>query len=137
MVINLFTIDFISISINFISVITMSWIAVPLGILKEYHKTLFDPALPIIKQNTLREMTFGLVCKVFLEFETDLPKVMSLKINAFQYVDANFTLIAILTLSLILYPKESFRRVLPIVAKIYRPWCMAGIWRYRRIANIW
>ena len=61
----------------------MSWIAVPLGILKEYHKTLFRPALPIMKQKTLQEMTFGLVCKVFLEFETDLPKVMTFKIKTY------------------------------------------------------
>ena len=46
-------------------------------------------------------------------------------------------LISRLTLSLIFYPKESFRRVLLIVAKIYCPWCLAGIWRYRQIANIW
>ena len=55
----------------------------PLGILKEYHKTLFNPALPILKQNTLQEMTFGLVCKVFLEFETDLPKVMPFETKAY------------------------------------------------------
>ena len=126
-----------NVSISFISIITMFWISVPLGILKEYHKTLFNPTLPILKQNTLQEMTFGLVCKVFLEFETDLPKVITFEIKVFSICKHQFTLIVKLTLCLFFYPKESFRRVLLIVAEIYCPWCLAGIWRYRQIANFW
>ena len=51
-------------------------ILVPLGYLKENYKDMFDPPLPIEKEKALNSISFGSVCKVFLEFENPLPKVL-------------------------------------------------------------
>ena len=51
-------------------------ISVPLGYLKQNHKTLFiTPSLPIAKEKALNSISFGTICKVFLEFDNPLPKV--------------------------------------------------------------
>ncbi|XP_018328577.1 spermine oxidase-like isoform X1 [Agrilus planipennis] len=41
---------------------------IPLGSLKKYHNTLFDPKLPDIKVNAIVGLGFGSVCKIFLKF---------------------------------------------------------------------
>ena len=53
----------------------MIYISVPLGYLKQNHKTLFTPSLPIAKEKALNSISFGTICKVFLEFDNPLPKV--------------------------------------------------------------
>ncbi|XP_022789627.1 spermine oxidase-like [Stylophora pistillata] len=44
-------------------------ITVSLGILKEMHSTLFSPSLPSDKIDAIRNLGFGCVGKIFLEFE--------------------------------------------------------------------
>ncbi|XP_055848969.1 peroxisomal N(1)-acetyl-spermine/spermidine oxidase [Episyrphus balteatus] len=42
---------------------------VPLGVLKETMKTLFDPELPHYKQEAIENLMYGTVDKIFLEYE--------------------------------------------------------------------
>ncbi|XP_013098285.1 spermine oxidase [Stomoxys calcitrans] len=42
---------------------------IPLGVLKEYHKELFDPELPQYKQESLEHLMFGTVDKIYLEYD--------------------------------------------------------------------
>lgn len=44
-------------------------VTVPLGFLKEHHKTFFDPQLPISKIKSIEKIGFGTSNKIFLEFE--------------------------------------------------------------------
>lgn len=44
-------------------------ITVSLGVLKENFTKLFTPELPIEKKNAIREIQFGAVGKIFLEFD--------------------------------------------------------------------
>ncbi|XP_067394892.1 peroxisomal N(1)-acetyl-spermine/spermidine oxidase [Emydura macquarii macquarii] len=44
-------------------------ITVPLGFLKEHHKTFIDPPLPPRKAEAIRQLGFGTNNKIFLEFE--------------------------------------------------------------------
>ena len=54
-----------------------------------------------MKQNTLQEMTFGLVCKVFLEFETDLSKVMPFETKAYFMKFRNLWVLSFVLVSLV------------------------------------
>ena len=59
---------------------------VPLGFLKENHKKLFNPSLPMETQNSIREINFGVVCKIFLEFERPLTKVsLEMEVNLIRW----------------------------------------------------
>lgn len=54
---------------------------VPLGVLKECHKTLFEPQLPQYKQESFENLLFGTVDKIFLEYDRqflhkDISEVM-------------------------------------------------------------
>ncbi|XP_068154034.1 peroxisomal N(1)-acetyl-spermine/spermidine oxidase [Drosophila tropicalis] len=57
---------------------------IPLGVLKHAHKTLFDPELPHYKQESIENLMFGTVDKIFLEYErpvnfiADISEVMLL-----------------------------------------------------------
>lgn len=56
---------------------------VPLGVLKDCHKTLFEPQLPRYKQESLEHLLFGTVDKIFLEYDRpflnkDISEVMLL-----------------------------------------------------------
>ncbi|EDV94809.1 peroxisomal N(1)-acetyl-spermine/spermidine oxidase [Drosophila grimshawi] len=42
---------------------------IPLGVLKHTHKTLFDPELPHYKQESIENLMFGTVDKIFLVYE--------------------------------------------------------------------
>lgn len=42
---------------------------VSLGVLKECHLNLFEPHLPIVKQNSIDGMSIGVVDKIFIEFD--------------------------------------------------------------------
>lgn len=42
---------------------------IPLGVLKQTHKTLFDPELPHYKQESIENLMFGTVDKIFLVYE--------------------------------------------------------------------
>ena len=65
-------------------IIDLIHISVPLGYLKQNHKTLFiTPSLPIAKEKALNSISFGTICKVFLEFDNSLPKV-SLILNSYR-----------------------------------------------------
>ena len=44
-------------------------IALPLGVLKDQHSDIFDPALPQYKAEIIASLGFGLMDKIFLEFE--------------------------------------------------------------------
>lgn len=41
----------------------------PLGVLKQCHKSFFDPELPHYKQESIERLMFGTVDKIFLEYE--------------------------------------------------------------------
>lgn len=54
---------------------------VPLGVLKETHHTLFEPALPQYKVESIEHLLFGTVDKIFLEYDRpflnkDISEVM-------------------------------------------------------------
>ncbi|XP_030377000.1 peroxisomal N(1)-acetyl-spermine/spermidine oxidase [Scaptodrosophila lebanonensis] len=54
---------------------------IPLGVLKQTHKTLFDPELPHYKQESIENLMFGTVDKIFLEYErpflsADISEIM-------------------------------------------------------------
>ncbi|XP_034661627.1 peroxisomal N(1)-acetyl-spermine/spermidine oxidase [Drosophila subobscura] len=56
---------------------------IPLGVLKHTHKTLFDPELPQFKQESIENLMFGTVDKIYLEYErpflsADISEVMLL-----------------------------------------------------------
>lgn len=56
---------------------------VPLGVLKEYHHTLFEPELPNYKLESIDHLLFGTVDKIFLEYDRpflnkDISEVMLL-----------------------------------------------------------
>ncbi|KAI9581178.1 peroxisomal N(1)-acetyl-spermine/spermidine oxidase [Glossina fuscipes] len=56
---------------------------VPLGVLKQNHKTLFDPELPHYKQEAIEHLMFGTVDKIYLEYDrpflnADISEVMLL-----------------------------------------------------------
>ncbi|SPP83112.1 peroxisomal N(1)-acetyl-spermine/spermidine oxidase isoform X1 [Drosophila guanche] len=56
---------------------------IPLGVLKHTHKTLFDPELPQFKQESIENLMFGTVDKIYLEYErpflsADVSEVMLL-----------------------------------------------------------
>ncbi|EDW24128.1 GL23965 [Drosophila persimilis] len=56
---------------------------IPLGVLKNTHKTLFDPELPQFKQESIENLMFGTVDKIYLEYErpflsADISEVMLL-----------------------------------------------------------
>ncbi|KAH8244627.1 hypothetical protein KR026_001852 [Drosophila bipectinata] len=56
---------------------------IPLGVLKKSHRTLFDPVLPQYKQESIENLMFGTVDKIFLEYErpflsADISEVMLL-----------------------------------------------------------
>lgn len=56
---------------------------VPLGVLKEHHKTLFQPELPQYKLESIDHLLFGTVDKIFLEYDRpflnkDISEVMLL-----------------------------------------------------------
>ncbi|XP_067615805.1 peroxisomal N(1)-acetyl-spermine/spermidine oxidase [Eurosta solidaginis] len=42
---------------------------IPLGVLKETHKTLFSPELPHYKQEAIENLMFGTVDKIYLEYD--------------------------------------------------------------------
>lgn len=42
---------------------------IPLGVLKETHQTLFSPELPRYKQESIQNLMYGTVDKIFLEYE--------------------------------------------------------------------
>ncbi|TDG46653.1 hypothetical protein AWZ03_006965 [Drosophila navojoa] len=42
---------------------------IPLGVLKQTHRTLFDPELPHYKQESIENLMFGTVDKIFLVYE--------------------------------------------------------------------
>lgn len=44
-------------------------ITASLGVLKEKHHKIFTPELPIEKKNAIAGLSFGVVDKIFLEFE--------------------------------------------------------------------
>ena len=44
-------------------------IALPLGVLKHSHRDMFSPALPKEKIEVIEQLEFGLMNKIFLEFE--------------------------------------------------------------------
>lgn len=55
----------------------------PLGVLKECHKTMFDPELPDYKLESIEHLLFGTVDKIFLEYDrpflnADISEVMLL-----------------------------------------------------------
>ena len=66
----------------FVNYPPICWVifSVPLGFLKQNHTKFFSPVLPMQKQSSIREMSFGIVCKIFLQFEKSLAEV-SLKIK--------------------------------------------------------
>lgn len=45
---------------------------VPLGVLKDTHKTLFEPGLPQYKVESIEHLLFGTVDKIFLEYDRPL-----------------------------------------------------------------
>ncbi|KAH8326546.1 hypothetical protein KR067_010057 [Drosophila pandora] len=56
---------------------------IPLGVLKKSHRTLFDPVLPQYKQESVENLMFGTVDKIFLEYErpflsADISEIMLL-----------------------------------------------------------
>lgn len=56
---------------------------IPLGVLKSNHRTLFDPVLPQFKQESIENLMFGTVDKIFLEYErpflsADISEIMLL-----------------------------------------------------------
>ncbi|XP_065370300.1 peroxisomal N(1)-acetyl-spermine/spermidine oxidase [Calliphora vicina] len=56
---------------------------IPLGVLKQCHKSLFDPELPHYKQESIEHLMFGTVDKIYLEYErpflsADISEVMLL-----------------------------------------------------------
>lgn len=56
---------------------------VPLGVLKEHHREMFEPALPQYKVESIDRLLFGTVDKIFLEYErpflnADISEVMLL-----------------------------------------------------------
>ncbi|KAH8383261.1 hypothetical protein KR009_007596 [Drosophila setifemur] len=56
---------------------------IPLGVLKLTHRTLFDPELPQYKQESIENLMFGTVDKIFLEYErpflsADISEIMLL-----------------------------------------------------------
>lgn len=56
---------------------------VPLGVLKDCHKTLFEPSLPQYKLESIERLLFGTVDKIFLEYDRpflnkDINEVMLL-----------------------------------------------------------
>ncbi|KAH8278964.1 hypothetical protein KR018_011817 [Drosophila ironensis] len=56
---------------------------IPLGVLKHSHRTLFDPVLPQYKQESIENLMFGTVDKIFLEYErpflsADISEIMLL-----------------------------------------------------------
>ncbi|XP_052837217.1 peroxisomal N(1)-acetyl-spermine/spermidine oxidase [Drosophila gunungcola] len=56
---------------------------IPLGVLKETHRTLFDPVLPQYKQESIENLMFGTVDKIFLEYDrpflsADISEIMLL-----------------------------------------------------------
>lgn len=57
--------------------------SVPLGVLKDNHKTLFEPELPLYKLESIDRLLFGTVDKIFLEYDRpflnkDISEVMLL-----------------------------------------------------------
>lgn len=65
---------------------------IPLGVLKESPK-LFEPALPEYKQESIRNLLFGTVDKIFLEFERpflshDISEIMLLWENDVPQADS-------------------------------------------------
>lgn len=56
---------------------------IPLGVLKRMHKTLFDPELPHYKQESIENLMYGTVDKIFLEYDrpflnADISEIMLL-----------------------------------------------------------
>ncbi|KAH8385090.1 hypothetical protein KR200_003881 [Drosophila serrata] len=56
---------------------------IPLGVLKSTHRSLFDPELPQYKQESIENLMFGTVDKIFLEYErpflsADISEIMLL-----------------------------------------------------------
>ena len=45
-------------------------VALPLGVLKLGHGTMFQPPLPPAKTEAIRKLEFGLMDKIFLEFDS-------------------------------------------------------------------
>ena len=45
-------------------------VALPLGVLKLGHGTMFRPPLPPAKTEAIRKLEFGLMDKIFLEFDS-------------------------------------------------------------------
>lgn len=67
---------------------------IPLGVLKERHKNLFNPKLPLYKQESIDALMFGTVDKIFLEYErpflsVETSEIMLLWDDENQYSSSN------------------------------------------------
>ena len=59
-------------------------IALPLGVLKSSHKTMFSPPLPQQKIESIKHLHFGVMDKIFLSFDqifwdSDKPGIQFIK----------------------------------------------------------